>query len=89
MSYPFLEVLGSLLDSSKPLTESDYPEFGNPTESLQTYNEIESYCPYENIEEGKKYPFVYLVGGTKDYRCPVEQIAKFSKRFREIRKFEE
>lgn len=35
MSYPFLDVLGSLLDSSKPLSESDYAEFGNPNNSLK------------------------------------------------------
>jgi protease II len=30
MAYPFLDVLGLLLDKDKPLSESDYAEFGNP-----------------------------------------------------------
>jgi oligopeptidase B len=49
MTYPFLDVLGLLLDKESPLSETDYSEFGNPNESLTAYNEIESYSPYDNI----------------------------------------
>jgi oligopeptidase B len=89
MSYPFLDVLGSLLDNSKPLSSSDYAEFGNPNENINIYNCIESYSPYDSIDENKKYPFLYLVAGKNDYRCPIDQIAKFAKRFRELRKWED
>ena len=81
LSYPFLDVLTTLLDDQHSLAQSDFAEFGNPSQNLQVYNEIESYSPYETIRE-TAYPFLYIVGGLNDYRCPVYQIAKFVTKFR-------
>ena len=50
--------------------------------SLEIYNKIEAISPYENIEPKTEYPFVYLIAGMNDYRCPMWQIAKFVTKFR-------
>ena len=49
LNSPFLDVLSSLLDENLPLTVSDHDEFGNPLESVENYDTINSLCPYENI----------------------------------------
>jgi oligopeptidase B len=45
LHFPFLDPLSILLDSTLPLTESDYDEFGNPLEDAKIYDSILSYSP--------------------------------------------
>ena len=49
LNAPFLDILGSLLDSDLPLSKTDYLELGNPIEDEEAYNLIRSYCPYQNL----------------------------------------
>ena len=64
LHFPFLTVLTSLLDDSLPLTKSDYDEFGNPVESEEIFERIQSYCPYENILTCE-YPSVMVICGSQ------------------------
>lgn len=82
LRFPFLDVLNSLMDSTQPLSNPDYEEFGNPIESKSVYKTLTSISPYENIHV-KEYPAIHIVAGENDYRTPISQIAKFSSRFRD------
>ena len=44
------------------MTITDYSEFGNPIENVEDYDNICSYCPYENIQE-QEYPNIYIIAG--------------------------
>lgn len=46
MSYPFLDVLTTLLDEKDALSASDHAEFGNPIKSKQDFYRIHSISPY-------------------------------------------
>ncbi|KAG2218836.1 hypothetical protein INT45_007603 [Circinella minor] len=46
---PFVDPLSAMLNPDLPLTQVEYPEWGNPSENPKIYNLIESYSPYENI----------------------------------------
>jgi protease II len=66
-----------------PLTISDYDEFGNPVEDPLIYDLIYSYSPYENINISIEYPSVYIECGSSDFRCPLWNVLKYIKRFRD------
>lgn len=82
LEMPFLEVLGSLIDRTKPLSQSDYVEWGDPNNSLQEYYNIQNLCPYENIRQ-QNYPAVYCVSGEQDFRSPINQVMKYVLKLRE------
>jgi oligopeptidase B len=93
-SYPFLDVLGNLLDRDLPLTIPDFEEFGNPIDDSNAFNYIKSYSPYlhklvnysyDNIQH-HSYPAKYIIAGSNDYRAPLLGVMKYSRRFRELSK---
>ncbi|MCB9030511.1 MAG: S9 family peptidase [Deltaproteobacteria bacterium] len=45
LDYPFLDVLGTLLNPSLPLTKRDYEEWGNP-KNPEILNYLSQYAPY-------------------------------------------
>jgi oligopeptidase B len=71
-----------MLDSSLPLTASDYDEFGNPAENRAVYDHLISYAPYDNIG-AYEYPAVYISCGSDDFRSPLWSVLKYAKRFRQ------
>lgn len=46
---PFLDILGLLENPNQYLAESDYDEFGNPSNKRE-FESIYSLCPYNNIK---------------------------------------
>lgn len=50
------------MDSSQPLSNADYEEFGNPIENKSAYKTISAISPYENIT-AKEYPAIHIVAG--------------------------
>ena len=44
-----MDPLSAMLNPDLPLTQVEYPEWGNPSEDPKTYDLIGSYSPYENI----------------------------------------
>ncbi len=42
---PFVDVLNTMLDDTLPLTPPEWPEWGNPIDSLEEYQWIAAYSP--------------------------------------------
>ena len=54
---PFVDVLNTICDDTLPLTPPEWPEWGNPLESVEAYDRIAAYSPYDNVE-AKGYPHI-------------------------------
>jgi oligopeptidase B len=78
---PFVDVLNTMLDLDLPLTPPEWPEWGNPTESVADFRTILSYSPYDNIE-AKDYPAILAMGGLTDPRVTYWEPAKWVARLR-------
>ncbi|KAF7723205.1 hypothetical protein EC973_002280 [Apophysomyces ossiformis] len=75
---PFVDPLSAMLNPALPLTQVEYPEWGNPTEDPEAYKLIESYSPYENIpKKGTGFPSLFVTAGLKDQRVAYWQPLKF------------
>ena len=72
-----------MLDASLPLTPPEYPEWGNPTESAESFAAIRAYSPYDNVER-KAYPHIFAYGGLTDPRVTYWEPAKWIARLREM-----
>lgn len=81
---PFVDPLSSMLNPDLPLTQVEYPEWGNPTANKDDYENICSYSPYENVAHlaAGKIPSVLLTGGVKDQRVQISQPLKYISRLR-------
>lgn len=88
LKVPFVDPLSAMLNPELPLTQIEYPEWGNPTEDPKAYNLIQSYSPYENINSdlfskaGTRLPSLFVTGGMKDQRVAYWQPLKFVARLR-------
>jgi oligopeptidase B len=81
---PFVDVLNTMLDSSLPLTQMEYQEWGNPETSKEYYDYIKSYSPYDNVEK-KHYPNLYVKAGLNDPRVTYWEPAKWTAKLREMK----
>jgi oligopeptidase B len=81
---PFVDVLTTMLDDTLPLTPPEWQEWGNPIESKEAYQLLESYSPYDNIEM-KDYPHILAVAGLTDPRVTYWEPAKWVARLREMK----
>ncbi|TBC72269.1 S9 family peptidase [Rhizobium leguminosarum] len=76
---PFVDVLNTMLDDTLPLTPPEWPEWGNPIDSKEEYEQIASYSPYDNVD-AKAYPPILALGGLTDPRVtywePTKWVAK-------------
>ncbi|GER43823.1 prolyl oligopeptidase family protein [Striga asiatica] len=82
LKVPFLDVLNTLLDSSLPLTTSDYEEFGNPQNEL-FFNYIRKYSPYDNIPQGVCFPSMLVSASFNDSRVGIWEAAKWVAKIRD------
>jgi oligopeptidase B len=75
---PFVDVVTTMLDSSIPLTTSEYDEWGNPGDRAY-FEYMLSYSPYDNIEK-KSYPNLLVTTALEDsqvqYWEPAKWVAK-------------
>jgi oligopeptidase B len=74
---PFVDCLTTMLDPTTPLTESEYPEWGNPSDNKADWESIRSWSPVDNIRKGIPYPPVFVVGALKDVRVGVWESARW------------
>lgn len=78
---PFVDALTTMLDDTLPLTPPEWPEWGNPIEDKQAYENIRAYAPCENVE-AKAYPHIFALGGLTDPRVTYWEPAKWVAKLR-------
>jgi len=75
---PFVDVVTTMLDSSIPLTVTEYDQWGNPHD-LEYFEYMLSYDPYSNVRT-QAYPHMLVTAGLNDPRVqywqPVKWVAK-------------
>ena len=81
---PFVDVVTTMLDDTIPLTTGEYDEWGNPN-SLEYYNYMKSYSPYDNVE-AKDYPNMLVTTGLHDSQVQYWEPAKWVAKLRELKK---
>ncbi len=79
---PFVDVLNTMLDYTLPLTPPEWPEWGNPIESVEQYNWIAAYSPYDNVG-AKAYPPILALSGLTDPRVTYWEPTKWIAKLRE------
>ncbi len=79
---PFVDVLNTMLDKDLPLTPPEWPEWGNPLESVEEFALIKSYSPYDNVE-AKAYPHILALAGLTDPRVTYWEPAKWIAKLRD------
>ncbi len=80
---PFVDVLNTMLDDTLPLTPPEWPEWGNPIESLDEYQWIAAYSPYDNVG-AKPYPPILAISGLTDPRVTYWEPTKWVAKLREM-----
>jgi len=78
---PFVDVLNTMLDDTLPLTPPEWPEWGNPIDSIEDYKRIASYAPYEQVA-AKGYPPIFALAGLTDPRVTYWEPAKWVAKLR-------
>lgn len=78
-SVPFVDVLTTMLDDTLPLTPPEWLEWGNPLASIEQYQWIAAYSPYDNVK-AQAYPAILAQSGLTDPRVtywePTKWVAK-------------
>ncbi len=79
---PFVDALNTILDPSLPLTVIEWEEWGNPVASVEIFDVMAAYTPYENIPP-VALPPVLATGGLHDPRVGFWEPAKWVARLRD------
>lgn len=80
---PFVDALNTILDPTLPLTVIEWEEWGNPVDSVDIFDLMGSYSPYENIPAAASLPPVLATGGLHDPRVGYWEPAKWIARLRD------
>ena len=81
---PFVDVLGTMLDATLPLTPIEWPEWGNPIEDAGVYRAIAAYSPYDNVTR-QAYPPILITAGLNDPRVTYWEPAKWAAKLRHLK----
>lgn len=80
---PFLDAIGSMIDSSVPWTAFEWDEWGDPRKP-EFFHYILSYSPYANLE-AKAYPHMLITTGLNDPRVCYWEPAKYTAKLRRLK----
>jgi oligopeptidase B len=80
---PFVDLLNTMLDSSLPLTVTEYEDWGNPNEK-KYYDYMKSYSPYDNVD-ARDYPNMLITTSLNDTRVSYWEAAKWTARLRAVK----
>ena len=81
---PFVDVINTMTDETLPLTPGEWPEWGNPNTSKESFDYMLSYSPYENVA-AKAYPPMLVSAGLNDPRVTYWEPAKWVAKLRHKR----
>lgn len=80
---PFVDVVTTILDTSLPLSATEWEEWGNPNDQ-EFYFYMKGYSPYDNIE-AKAYPALLITAGLNDPRVSYWEPAKWTAKLRALK----
>ena len=80
---PFVDCLTTMLDTSLPLTVTEFDEWGDPGSDPDVYELIKSYAPYENVRAAE-YPAMLVTAGLNDPRVQYWEPAKWVAKLRTV-----
>jgi len=80
---PFVDVVTTMLDSSIPLTTSEYDEWGNPN-LKEYYDYMLSYSPYDQVKK-HEYPAMLVTTGLHDSQVQYFEPAKWVAKLRDMK----
>jgi len=80
-SVPFVDVVTTMLDTSIPLTTSEYDEWGNPNDPVY-YHYMLSYSPYDRVKE-QNYPNMLILSGLYDSQVQYWEPTKWTAKLRD------
>src|SRR5690606_6085531 len=83
MQVPFVDVLGTMSDSSLPLTVGEYEEWGNP-ELPEQYSWMRRYDPYTNLRPAEYSPILVRTS-LNDSQVMYWEPAKYVARLRTLK----
>ena len=82
LQVPFVDVVNSMSDTSLPLSEQQYLEWGNPNLKLEKETML-GYDPYQNLT-AQTYPPILVRIGYQDRRVPYWEGAKYIARLQAL-----
>jgi oligopeptidase B len=80
---PFVDVLDTMLDADLPLTPPEWPEWGNPIESMDSRRRLKHFSPTKMVED-RWYPCIIATAGLTDPRVTYWEPARWIHRLQSI-----
>ncbi|MEK9604752.1 MAG: prolyl oligopeptidase family serine peptidase, partial [Gammaproteobacteria bacterium] len=80
---PFVDVLETMLDADLPLTPPEWPEWGNPIESMDAKRRLGHFSPTRLVEK-RPYPCILATAGLTDPRVTYWEPARWIHRLQAI-----
>ena len=80
---PFVDVVTTILDTSLPLSATEWEEWGNPNDQA-FYDCMKAYSPYDNVK-AQAYPALLITAGLNDPRVSYWEPAKWTAKLRQVK----
>ena len=78
---PFVDVISTMSDPTLPLTPPEWTEWGNPITSVDDFNTMMAYSPYDQVAD-RNYPPMLILGGVSDPAVTYWEPTKWAARLR-------